>query len=130
MISRPLVAGALTGWLLGDPVTGLEVGAMLELFHLAGMPAELISRAKEVLSRLEQNDLSFTQSMTRKRKGRADDSQMPLFVPQPPTPKSVEPPFVKELRGLDLSQMTPLEALVKLDAWKREVEAKGEEERA
>jgi mannose/fructose/N-acetylgalactosamine-specific phosphotransferase system component IIC len=39
MISRPLVAGALTGWLLGDPVTGLEVGAMLELFHLAGMPA-------------------------------------------------------------------------------------------
>lgn len=39
MVSRPLVGGALTGWLLGDPVLGLEVGAILELFHIGGMPA-------------------------------------------------------------------------------------------
>ncbi len=39
MISRPLVAGVLTGWVLGDPVAGLEVGAFLELFHLAGVPS-------------------------------------------------------------------------------------------
>ncbi len=39
MISRPLVGGAITGWLLGDPVLGLEVGAVLELFHIAGLPA-------------------------------------------------------------------------------------------
>lgn len=39
MVSRPLVAGTLTGWWLGDPALGLEVGAMLELFHLAGVPA-------------------------------------------------------------------------------------------
>ena len=39
MVSRPLVAGTLTGWWLGDPVLGLEIGAMLELFHLAGVPA-------------------------------------------------------------------------------------------
>lgn len=39
MISRPLVAGTLTGWWLGDPALGLELGAMLELFHLAGVPA-------------------------------------------------------------------------------------------
>ena len=36
MVSRPLVAGTLTGWWLGDPRLGLEI---LELFHLAGVPA-------------------------------------------------------------------------------------------
>ena len=39
MVSRPLVAGTLAGWWLGDPTLGLEVGAILELFHLAGVPA-------------------------------------------------------------------------------------------
>ncbi len=39
MVSRPLVAGTLTGWWLGDPALGLEIGAILELFHLAGFPA-------------------------------------------------------------------------------------------
>ncbi len=39
MISRPLVAGTLAGWWLGDPAVGLEIGAILELFHLAGLPA-------------------------------------------------------------------------------------------
>ena len=39
MVSRPLVGGTLAGWILGDPVVGLEVGAALELFHIAGMPA-------------------------------------------------------------------------------------------
>ena len=39
MVSRPLVAGTLTGWWLGDAALGLEVGAILELFHLTGVPA-------------------------------------------------------------------------------------------
>ena len=39
MVSRPLVAGTLTGWVLGDPALGLELGAIFELFHVAGVPA-------------------------------------------------------------------------------------------
>ena len=39
MVSRPLVSGTLAGWWLGDPALGLEIGAILELFHLAGVPA-------------------------------------------------------------------------------------------
>ena len=39
MVSRPLVASTLTGWWLGDARLGLEIGAILELFHLAGVPA-------------------------------------------------------------------------------------------
>ncbi|MEN8687222.1 MAG: PTS sugar transporter subunit IIC, partial [Desulfuromonadales bacterium] len=38
MISRPLVAGPLTGWVLGDPLTGLEVGMLLELLWLGRLP--------------------------------------------------------------------------------------------
>ncbi len=38
MLSRPIVAGALAGAVLGDPVTGLLVGAFLDLFILPVLP--------------------------------------------------------------------------------------------
>ena len=34
MISRPIVVGAVAGWLSGDPATGVMVGVILELFAL------------------------------------------------------------------------------------------------
>lgn len=38
MVSRPLVAAPLTGWLLGIPLAGLEVGILLELLWLGRLP--------------------------------------------------------------------------------------------
>ena len=38
LISRPLIAGPVAGWLIGDPETGLRVGAVLELFALDVVP--------------------------------------------------------------------------------------------
>lgn len=38
MISRPLVAGALTGLIFGRPYEGLLLGAILEIFHIATLP--------------------------------------------------------------------------------------------
>jgi len=38
MFSRPLVAGALTGWLVGAPEAGVTVGAILELYLLVSFP--------------------------------------------------------------------------------------------
>jgi mannose/fructose/N-acetylgalactosamine-specific phosphotransferase system component IIC len=38
MFSRPLVAGGLVGWLLGDPASGVAVGAVLELYLLVSFP--------------------------------------------------------------------------------------------
>jgi mannose/fructose/N-acetylgalactosamine-specific phosphotransferase system component IIC len=38
MISRPLVAGTVAGWLVGDMEAGLRVGALLELFALDVLP--------------------------------------------------------------------------------------------
>ena len=38
MISRPLVGGVLTGWVMGDPATGLLVGGVLELYFIPVFP--------------------------------------------------------------------------------------------
>lgn len=38
MVSQPLVAGPITGWLLGDATAGLVIGAVLELIWLLDMP--------------------------------------------------------------------------------------------
>ncbi len=38
MLSRPLVAGTITGWLVGDLEAGLRVGVLLELFALDVLP--------------------------------------------------------------------------------------------
>jgi len=38
MISRPLVAGSLTGLVLGNPLVGMEIGMLLELLWLGRLP--------------------------------------------------------------------------------------------
>ncbi len=38
MISRPLVAGVVAGWIVGDAQSGLIVGAILELFAMEVLP--------------------------------------------------------------------------------------------
>jgi len=38
MISRPLVAAALAGWVAGDPVAGLVAGGVLEILYLGVLP--------------------------------------------------------------------------------------------
>ncbi len=38
MISRPIVAAPLAGWVLGDPLVGLQIGLLVELLWLARLP--------------------------------------------------------------------------------------------
>jgi mannose/fructose/N-acetylgalactosamine-specific phosphotransferase system component IIC len=38
MVSQPVVAGPLTGWVLGDPLSGLVIGGTLELVWVLDMP--------------------------------------------------------------------------------------------
>jgi PTS system mannose-specific IIC component len=38
MISEPIVAAPLTGWMLGDPTAGIIIGAVLELIWVLDMP--------------------------------------------------------------------------------------------
>ncbi|MBB31462.1 MAG: DNA mismatch repair protein MutS [Gemmatimonadetes bacterium] len=87
----------------------------IEVAQLAGMPPELIARAREVLGILEQNELTLVRdSASLAKEGR----QITLFAAQTP----IEDPIIGELRDLDIGNTTPLEALSKLDEFKRRIE--------
>ncbi len=111
----------------------------IHVAQMAGLPPQVIARAKEVLARLEENDLTLTKSTARaSRRRKLFGDQPTLFVnhesrttnhepasqPSPPPPH----PVLEEIKALDVSQLTPLEALVKLDAWKKQIEEKDKAE--
>jgi DNA mismatch repair protein MutS len=76
----------------------------IHVAQLAGMPKPTIARAEEILAELERGG------------GRPEAGEPPRQLPM----FSEDDPLRKELGGLDLSAMTPLEALNKLFEWKKE----------
>jgi len=96
----------------------------IQVARLAGLPEETINRAKEVLGNLEKAELNelgapkiaYTpESFIRKSRG----GQLDLFTTQ-------ADPVIKELLGLDVLNMTPLEALNKLYEMRRKLSEKKE----
>jgi DNA mismatch repair protein MutS len=80
----------------------------IQVARLAGLPDEVIERAKEVLAQLETEDLGKQVAPSAAAAARVSPPvQLQLFEP-------AEHPVAKELRSLKLDEMTPLEALVKL----------------
>ncbi len=108
----------------------------IHVAQMAGMPPQVVARAREVLARLEENDLTLTKSTARASRRRKVFGDHPSLFAQgaEPGPSDVAPPpslpaphpVLEEIRALDVSRLTPLEALVKLDAWKKQVEEEGE----
>jgi DNA mismatch repair protein MutS len=76
----------------------------IHVARLAGVPAPVVERAKALLAELEASGAVRTE--------RADRSQLGLFEPAPH-------PLEIELAKLDLSRLTPLEALNILAEWQR-----------
>ena len=74
--------------------------------QLAGMPKTVVHRAWEILEALEALPQSKSLNGDRWAESRGEDRQIPLF--------SVSAPLMEELRGLDVTNMTPLEAINKL----------------
>ncbi len=98
----------------------------IQVARLAGLPAETVKRAMEILSNLEKAELnevgvpklaysSGTDPMELKRTGQLD-----LFTTQ-------ADPVMKDLLGLDILSMTPVEALNKLYEMKRRLSEKKDE---
>jgi DNA mismatch repair protein MutS len=93
----------------------------LAVARLAGVPANVVARAKAVLAKLEA---------TREATGgiAAGLGDLPLFAnlkPAEPEPASPEQQLAEALRDADLDALTPREALDLLYEWKRGLPASG-----
>jgi DNA mismatch repair protein MutS len=88
-----------------DRSYGIHVG------QLAGLPTPVVARAWQVLALLEAGH-----HVVRQTPPSPDASQLGLFAP-PPAPH----PFLAELGGLDVNTLSPLEALNRLAAWKKQL---------
>ncbi|RLB43668.1 MAG: DNA mismatch repair protein MutS [Deltaproteobacteria bacterium] len=93
----------------------------IDVARLAGLPEPVIQRAKEILENLEGEEIDEAGRPRLARSSRdkvGEIIQLNLFGMQ-------DEHLVRWLRGLDISRMTPLEALVELDKMKRYVEKEG-----
>lgn len=86
----------------------------IEVARLAGLPKEIIAKAKTILSDLEEGILDKAISATAKKNQR-DENQMDMFVPVAPRPHRA----IEELKKIDVNNLTPVEALQKMDELKR-----------
>lgn len=88
----------------------------IEVARLAGLPKEIIAKAKTILNDLEEGVLDQAISATAKRQ-RRDENQMDIFEPVALRPHRA----IEELKEIDINEITPLEALKKIDEWKKEL---------
>ncbi|MFA6305595.1 MAG: DNA mismatch repair protein MutS [Candidatus Gracilibacteria bacterium] len=84
---------------------GIDRSYGIEVAKLAGLPHEIVERAKEVLVDLENKKIN---------KPSSDPSQMKLF-----DASERNHGILREIRGIDIDSLTPLQALQKLDEIKK-----------
>lgn len=109
----------------------------INVAKLAGLPTSLITRAADILSHLEEQDVSLkTASMTETtladksaelsvdeptKPATADDGQLDLFS-LPDAIDSHMQQILEEMKQLNVATMTPLEALMKLNEWQQNMQ--------
>ena len=85
----------------------------IQVARLAGLPADVLARAKEILRTLEvQEELTRGKreaAATRRKQTQADADQLTFFI----EPSGIHP-VLEEIKGLDVLNLTPMEALNKL----------------
>jgi DNA mismatch repair protein MutS len=99
---------------------GVDRSYGIEVAKLAGLPAEVTNKAKQILVDLEEGVLEagIEKELSDARK-RTSDDQLALFERM--QRKINEHPAVDEIKQLDMDQMTPLEALNKLASIKKKL---------
>jgi DNA mismatch repair protein MutS len=85
----------------------------IQVARLAGIPKQVLERAKAILAELENGELSYQKLPQSKQK--PVSYQLSIF-----SPKNTQ--IVEELRKLDLEKLTPIEALNKLNELKKKAE--------
>ncbi len=88
----------------------------IHVAQLAGIPQEVIDRAKEILSDMEP--AGTVQEAVRREKRRTQESQKDLF--------SHEQIIIEKIRSFDINNHSPVEALVFISRLREEIEAQKE----
>ena len=90
----------------------------IQVARLAGLPATVVDRAREILNGLERDELSRGGRPSLSGDGARNQQQLGLFQ----APPSGDDPVHRRLRDLDVNQLTPIQALTLLADLKREAE--------
>jgi DNA mismatch repair protein MutS len=98
----------------------VELGAAdrsygIEVAKLAGLPNEVIERAREVLAEHESAEQRVTEQLASDESRPRPPAQLTIFT-------ALSQPVLEKLRELDLNRLTPLEALNLLAELKKQVE--------
>jgi DNA mismatch repair protein MutS len=87
----------------------------IEVAKLAGLPNEVIERAREVLAEHESAEQRVTEQLASDELHPRPPAQLTIFTP-------LSQPVLEKLRELDLNRLTPLEALNLLAELKKQVD--------
>ena len=90
----------------------------IQVARLAGLPASVIARAREILGSLEQDELSRGGKPTLSGRAAVPQQQLGLFQASSPADEELR----ERIREIDINRTTPLEALETLQKLKRLVE--------
>src|SRR5712692_4550778 len=91
----------------------------VEVARLAGLPREVVSRAKEILRNLESEELDEAgRPRLIHRPPRGENPQLPLFAGESTETVAAYRAFVEELSKISVEALTPLEALNLVAKWK------------
>jgi DNA mismatch repair protein MutS len=95
---------------------GIDNSYGIHVAQMAGLPKEVIERAKEVLFNLESEELSqnhYPKIAARQSGSEVDRNQLSFIE------LIKKSPVEKELENMNIEQITPLEALIKLNELKK-----------
>ncbi len=87
----------------------------IEVAKLAGLPNEVIDRAREVLAEHESAERQLTAQLESDGSRPRPPAQLTIFTP-------LSQPVLEKLREIDLNRLTPLEALNLLAELKKQIE--------
>ncbi|HEY4485435.1 MAG TPA: DNA mismatch repair protein MutS, partial [Nitrospiria bacterium] len=93
----------------------------IQVARLAGLPEETLRRARQILANLEGGEFHGPGrprpvGAPESRSNSTETAQFSLFVEEPH-------PVIRELRNLDISRLTPMDAINRLDELKKKAES-------
>ena len=91
----------------------------IQVARLAGLPATVVGRAREILNGLERDELSRGGRPSLSGEAARNQQQLGLFQ----APPAGDDPVHKRLREIDINQLTPMQALSMLADLKQEVDS-------